>query len=148
MSCKIIKPINLDEYIFHNFIFSVFFGYLWFCVVSLFQIIFVVNSSDYRARFGKNPLKTRPNPSTQKPPPIEKSAKKLRFSSSVELNDKSIHFEPAAKVKKWQQQTQMLALNQSRRLRNDYIEMRHNYLNQPHFDIAREHGNGQIHSRF
>lgn len=36
--------------------FAVFLGYLWYTVVSLYQIIIVVNSSEYRMLFGNDPL--------------------------------------------------------------------------------------------
>lgn len=45
--------------------FLVFLGYLWYSVVSLFQIIIVVNSTEYKANFGNDPLvkKTKRNTS-------------------------------------------------------------------------------------
>lgn len=121
----------------------VLYFYSWFCVVSLYQIIFVVNSTGYRELYGDNPLKL-----IKKQMETKRTA--IRIKGRVKFNlppQKIAKPNPPPKIdknRKEQRQTDPLFINQSLRQRNDYIEMRRNYLNQSSFDIS----HGQNNSRF
>lgn len=110
-------------------------GYLWSCVVSLFQIIFVVNSGGYRGIYGSNPLKPPPKPMRNKPSNVEK----VKFFSSP-TNVEKLKSSPESK----NHRPYPTGLNNSQRLKDDYLEMRRKYLKKSGFDI----GHGQTNSRF
>lgn len=118
---------------------SVFLGYLWSCVVSLFQIINVVHSSGYRGLHGDNPLKPASNKPTE-------NVGKVKLHPSTKIHKDAGNSKPSANS-----DTNIPypgGFNQSLRLKNDYIEMRRNYLKQHSFDIAHGHSNSRFWKTF
>lgn len=126
---------------------AVLYFYLWFCVVSLYQIIFVVNSTSYREQYGDNPLKAIAKQIVTKRTAIRN---KLRIKFNLPPKNLAKP-NPLPKTNKNQRKTKQKPkqairdpfVNQSLRQRNDYIEMRRNYLNQWNFDIS--HGQYNLH---
>lgn len=113
-------------------------GYFWVCVVSYFQVIFIVNSSKYRRLYGENPLSSAPTteakPITNEPFTVTKPVERVRFYPLQQFKDAEKPA-PTPKIEqpKDKRNDHPFGINQSERLRNDYIEMRRNYLNQNSF---------------
>lgn len=93
----------------------VFLGYMWACVLSLFQIIFVVNSPKYRSLYGDDPIHANRNGI-----PIKNSIKKVKFYPSPDFAHDAA-----------QKQTNLIHLdhasNQTERARNEYNELKSNF---------------------
>lgn len=103
--------------------------YFWACVLSLFQIIFIVNSSEYQTLYGENPLKapTKSIPISSKTAKVEK----VKFFPSPNFNKGADKLKASPVIDKYDQHP--FAIGQSRRIQNEYNDMRRNYLNQSHF---------------
>lgn len=110
-------------------------GYLWACVLSYFQIIFIVNSSKYRTLYGENPLTAEPKPVLNEPPDVVKNhVERVKFYPFQQFKEAEKPA-PMPQIEKSpaKRKDHPFGINQSERLRNDYIEMRRNYLNQASF---------------
>lgn len=115
------------------------FGYLWACVVSLFQVIIVVNSPDYRTLYGDDPSKSQPKPLANK---RAKKAKveNVKFYPSQDFHKNTDQAKVMAKFNRYNNKS--FDAYQPQRVRNEYIEMRRNYLNQSDYG----HGNRPMNS--
>lgn len=116
--------------------FLVFLGYLWACVVSLFHIIFIVKSKKYRSVYGDNPLQVALKPILNKSSRKAK-VERVKFYPSPNFNKEADKLKSSPKLS--QSAAGPYGMGQSRRIRNEYIEMRHNYLNK--FNVG--HGQNQ-----
>lgn len=108
----------------------VFVGYLWACVFSLFQVIFVVKSAKYRAIYGNDPLK--PNANTMA---VVKNndVKRVKFFPSPDFDN-----DPTIKQKKKiisefnhsgpTDEAYTYSSGQTVRARNEYNDIRNTYL--------------------
>lgn len=105
-------------------------GYLWACVVSLFQIIIVVNSPDYQAMYGVDPLKSTIKPAAKKQT-RRITVEKVKFRPSPDFHRTTDRGTAIAKLDRYND-----SVNQSQRIQNDYIEMQRNYLNQANYDYG------------
>lgn len=116
-------------------------GYLWACVVSLFQIIIVVNSPDYQTMYGVDPLKSPIKPAAKKQM-RRTTVEKVKFYPSPDFHKTSDRAKVIAQLNNYSDRS--IGANQSQRIQNDYIEMRRNYLNQANYDYG--HGIDSIQS--
>lgn len=119
------------------------FGYLWACVVSLFQVIIVVNSSDYRTLYGDDPLKI---PSKQAANERAKKVKieNVKFYPSPDFHKNTDRAKVMAKLNRYTNKS--YGANQPQRVQNEYIEMRRKYLNQSDYGHGQRQENGSMNS--
>lgn len=110
--------------------FLVIMCYLWACVFSLFQIIFIVNSKEYRSLYGQNPLKSPPK-QINKP---QKTAKieRVKFFPSPNFNKETEKLKSSPKIDKYDRHP--FAIAKSQRIQNEYNEMRRHYLNRSQYE--------------
>lgn len=133
--------LHLADFVNHSnslWTFSVLMGYLWACVVSLFQIIFIVNSKEYRALYGDNPLRMPPK-LLNKPPKTAK-IERVKFFPSPNFNKESDKLKLSPKIDKYDRHP--FGIAQSQRIQNEYNEIRRNYLSQSHY-----YGHGMMNSQ-
>lgn len=164
--CRTIHTVWVTEYIFRIFytftsvsvseyliwcffmlsFLSVLYFYLWFCVVNLFQIIFVVNSDGHghRGNYRDNLLKALKTQVTNKLRTVSKIRGKVKFSLPPQYMRK---LKPSTKTENSRTkltETNSQWVNKSLRQRNDYINMQTGYFNQSRFNIS----HGQHNLRF
>lgn len=110
---------------------SVLLGYLWYSVVSLLQIIFVVNSMEYRALFGNDPLaeKTRRKVSNMKTPGWTQNAiENVKFYPSPDFSSNMESLKPREKNSRAKFQPTTISMGgQSSSYGNNSNLLRHNY---------------------
>ncbi|XP_031635564.1 uncharacterized protein LOC116348645 [Contarinia nasturtii] len=100
-------------------------GYLWACVLSLFQVIFIVKSEKYRSVYGDDPLH-----------PLQ-AANAIKSMKNTKVERVKIfpspNFKDTEKLKSLTKSNNCdhpFAISRSQRIRNEYMEMRRNYLNE------------------
>ena len=102
--------------------------YLWGCVVSLFHAIFIVKSAKYRAVFGDDPLISPPKSilsGSNRPAKVER----VKFYPSPNFDKEADKLKPTPPILDTPAGQHPFGIRESRRIKNDYIEVRRNYLN-------------------
>lgn len=117
---------------------SVLLSYLWYSVVSLLQIIIVVNSMEYRALFGNDPLaeKTKREVSIMKTPVWTQNAiENVKFYPSPDFSSNMESLKPREKNprEKFQPTTISMGGQPSGYGNNDkWLRQNHNSSNRSH----------------
>lgn len=105
-----------------------FFAYLWACVLSLFQVIFIVRSEKYRSVYGNDPLQPKPKSSAMKSTKKSK-VERVKFFPSPNFNNDTDKLKSSSKANKRDEHP--FTISRSQRIQNEYVEMRRSYLDEP-----------------